>query len=75
MGRQLQPKIGRKLGGVGMIKRKSKETKEKNMAKPIENQRYAAYYDIKGLQSESRVPIPTLEGVIRAKEWVEENQK
>jgi len=39
---------------------------------PIEENRYAAYYDIEKLQPESRVPIPTLEGVVRAKEWVEE---
>ncbi|MCW7999717.1 hypothetical protein CFK35_17730 [Clostridium sp. cpc1] len=49
--------------------------KEKKMSIPIENQKTAAYYDIKGLKPESRVPIPTLEGVVRAKEWVEQNQK
>jgi hypothetical protein len=49
--------------------------KEKKMSIPIENQSTAAYYDIKGLKPESRVPIPTLEGVVKAKEWVEENQK
>ncbi len=49
--------------------------KQKKMSIPIEENRYAAYYDIEKLQPESRVPIPTLEGVIRAKEWVEENQK
>jgi len=41
----------------------------------IENQKHAAYYDIEELQPDSKVPIPTLEGVIRAKEWIEENQK
>lgn len=45
------------------------------MGIPIEQHRYAAHNDIEKLQPESRVPIPTLEGVIRAKEWVEENQK
>lgn len=49
--------------------------KEKKMSIPIENQTTAAYYDIKGLKPESRVPIPTLEGVMKAKEWVEQNQK
>lgn len=49
--------------------------KQKRMHVPIEENRYAAYYDIEKLQPESRVPIPTLEGVVRAKEWVEENQK
>ncbi len=49
--------------------------KQKRMYVPIEENRYAAYYDIEKLQPESRVPIPTLEGVVRAKEWVEENQK
>lgn len=51
------------------------EFKEKNMSIPIENQKTIAYYDLKGLNPESRVPIPTLNGVIKAKEWVEENQK
>lgn len=49
--------------------------KQQNLSKPIENQKHAAYYDIKNLQPESKVPIPTLEGVVRAREWVEENQK
>jgi len=49
--------------------------KEKNMSIPIEKQNTAAYYDIKGLKPESKVPIPTLEGVIEAKKWVDENQK
>ncbi len=49
--------------------------KQKSMGIPIEQHRYAAHNDIEKLQPESRVPIPTLEGVIRAKEWVEENQK
>jgi len=49
--------------------------KERNMSIPIENQKTAAYYDIKGLKPQSRVPIPTLTGVIRAKEWVDENEK
>jgi len=49
--------------------------KQKKLSIPIEEQRYAAYYDIETLQPESQVPIPTLEGVVRAKEWVEENQK
>ena len=50
--------------------------KENNKSIPIEKQSTAAYYDIKGLKPESRVPIPTLEGVIKAKEWVDdENQK
>lgn len=49
--------------------------KQKKMSIPIEENRYAAYYDMEELQPESRVLIPTLEGVIRAKEWVEENQK
>lgn len=58
-----------------MSKKADSKVKQKKMSVPIEEQRYAAYYDIQGLQPESRVPIPTLEGVIRAKEWVEENQK
>lgn len=45
------------------------------MSIPIENQKTAAYYDIKGLKPQSKVPIPTLEGVLRAKEWVDENEK
>lgn len=49
--------------------------KQKKMGIPIEENRYAAFNEIKELQPESRVPIPTLEGVVRAKEWVEENQK
>ncbi|NLJ78186.1 MAG: DUF3787 domain-containing protein [Tissierellia bacterium] len=49
--------------------------RRKNISVPIENQRHAAYYDIEELQPDSQVPIPTLEGVIRAKEWIEENQK
>lgn len=49
--------------------------KQKKISIPIEENRYAAYYDMEELQPESRVLIPTLEGVIRAKEWVEENQK
>ena len=58
-----------------MPKKSDSKVKQKKMSVPIESQRYAAYYDIQGLQHESRVPIPTLEGVVRAKEWVEENQK
>ena len=58
------------------INNKSKNNiKEKNMSIPIENQKTAAYFDIKGLKPESKVPIPTLEGVVKAKEWVDENQK
>lgn len=49
--------------------------KQKKMSIPIEENRYAAFNEIKELQPESNVPIPTLEGVVRAKEWVEENQK
>ncbi|GEM_PF-617770 len=49
--------------------------KEKKMSVPIEENRYAAYYDTEKLQPETNVIIPTLEGVVRAKEWVEENQK
>lgn len=49
--------------------------KQKKMSIPIEENRYAAYYETKELQPESNVLIPTLEGVVRAKEWVEENQK
>lgn len=49
--------------------------KQKKMSIPIEENRYAAYYDMKELQPETNVIIPTLEGVVRAKEWVEENQK
>lgn len=56
-------------------KNKNNKYKEKKMSIPIEENRYAAYYEMKELQPESRVLIPTLEGVIRAKEWVEENQK
>ena len=60
---------------MNLTKKTDNKFKQKKLSIPIENQRTAAYYDIKGLASESRVPIPTLEGVVRAKEWVEENQK
>lgn len=56
-----------------MLNREQNSKKKK--AIPIEDNRYAAYYDIEMLQPESRVVIPTLEGVVKAKEWVEENQK
>jgi hypothetical protein len=49
--------------------------KQKKMSIPIEENRYVAYYDTEELQPETNVIIPTLEGVKRAKEWVEENQK
>ena len=58
-----------------MDKKPDNKFKQKNISIPIESQRYAAYYNIKGLVHDSKVPIPTLEGVVRAKEWVEENQK
>lgn len=66
------------IGGFLVSKLNNKvdnKYKQKRMHVPIEENRYAAYYDIEKLQPESRVPIPTLEGVVRAKEWVEENQK
>lgn len=66
------------MGGFLVSKLNNKvdnQYKQKRMYIPIEENRYAAYYDIEKLQPESRVPIPTLEGVVRAKEWVEENQK
>jgi hypothetical protein len=66
------------MGGFLVSKLNNKvdnQYKQKRMYVPIEENRYAAYYDIEKLQPESRVPIPTLEGVVRAKEWVEENQK
>lgn len=66
------------LGGVNLNNKNKKtnnKVKQKNMSIPIEEQRYAAYYEIGELQPKSRVLIPTLEGVVRAKEWVEENQK
>lgn len=58
-----------------MEKNKDNKFKEKNMSIPIENQKTAAYYNIKGLTPKARVTIPTLSGVIEAKKWVEENQK
>ncbi len=58
-----------------MEKNKDNKTKEKKMSLPIENQKTAAYYNIKGLTPIAKVPIPTLTGVKKAKDWVEENQK
>jgi len=65
----------RRIAVTKLTSKVDNKYKQKNMSIPIEQHRYAAYNDIEKLQPESRVPIPTLEGVIRAKEWVEENQK
>lgn len=58
-----------------MNRKVDNKSKSSRFSVPIENQKHAAYYDIEKLQPDSKVPIPTLEGVIRAKEWIEENQK
>ena len=49
--------------------------KQKKAEIPIEDNRYAAHNDIKKLQPRSKVAIPTLDGVIRAKNWVDGNKK
>ncbi|NMA68524.1 MAG: DUF3787 domain-containing protein [Desulfitobacterium sp.] len=49
-------------------------SKEKFMANPIERHDTAAWRaDIKELKAESKVPIPTEESVLLAKEWVDTN--
>lgn len=55
-----------------MAKNKSKE---KNMAKPIECQKTAAWANIAAMKDVSRVPIPDDTQVRNAKEYVDSNQK
>ncbi|WP_110942912.1 CDIF630_02480 family spore surface protein [Inediibacterium massiliense] len=49
--------------------------KEKNMARPIESHKTAAWANIEDLKPESLVPIPNKIEVENAKEWVEINEK
>lgn len=42
---------------------------------PVENHQTAAWADIKTVQPESGVPIPSEEAVDQAKDWVEHNKK
>lgn len=51
------------------------KSKEKFMARPIENHTTAAWANIEEVKQVSNVPIPSEEEVIAAKEWVELNQK
>lgn len=51
------------------------KTKQKHMAKPIEEHNTAAWASIHSLKPESRVPIPSEVQVKNAKEWVDSNQK
>jgi hypothetical protein len=50
-------------------------TKEKFMAKPIENHTTAAWANIEETKPVSNVAIPSEEEVIEAREWVNVNQK
>lgn len=50
-------------------------TKEKHMARPVEEHNTAAWANIEELQPVSRVPIPNETQVKNAKEWVDTNQK
>lgn len=49
--------------------------KEQNLGIPIENHQTAAWANIKKVKRVSRVPIPSLENVEYAKEYVEINKK
>lgn len=49
--------------------------KEKNFSNVIKKQDTAAWADIHKELPDSKVPIPSLEQVINAKEWVDSNQK
>lgn len=42
---------------------------------PVSDNQTAAWADIEEIEPISRVPKPSLDSVIKAKEWVEENQK
>lgn len=42
---------------------------------PVESNTTAAWAEIKKQKSEGKVPIPSIENVEEAKEWVEENKK
>jgi hypothetical protein len=54
---------------------KRKRTYGIDNSEPIENQQTAAWADIETTQPESRVPIPRVEAVSDAKDWVEHNKK
>lgn len=43
--------------------------------KPVESNTTAAWAEIEKQKSEGKVPIPSIENVEEAKEWVEENKK
>jgi hypothetical protein len=51
------------------------KTKEKHMARPVEEHNTAAWANIEELQPVSRVPISNEIQVKNAKEWVDTNQK
>lgn len=55
-----------------MAKNRYKET---HMSVPVENNRTAAWADVKKVKKESRVPLPSAFEVENAKEWVDNNQK
>ena len=42
---------------------------------PIESHENAAWAEIQRQESEGKVPVPSIENVEEAKEWVEENKK
>lgn len=54
---------------------KKEKMKVKNNKIPIANNQTAAWADIEETDPISRVPRPSLESVIKAKEWVDEVQK
>jgi len=51
------------------------KSKEKSMKTPIENHRTAAWANINETKPVSKVPIPSLNGVENAKEYVDANEK
>lgn len=52
-----------------------KNNLSKKSNKPIENHKTAAWADVESVEPDSRVPIPSEEAVINAKEWVDSNEK
>lgn len=43
--------------------------------KPVESNTTAAWAEIERQESEGKVPVPSIDNVEEAKEWVEENKK
>lgn len=56
-------------------KNSCKDASRKKDNLPIENHKNAAWAGIHKQSSEGKVPVPSIENVEEAKEWVEENKK